>query len=274
MKRYMLTLSGLLLLAGCADTPMGPALQGDPPPGASFAPLGDLGSGPALAETQIIVIDFEALASSGTSVTFVASYSEDGFTLVDPDYAGNDAFGAPQSATTWFYVGPSTALVNNMAPGSDGITMLTKDDGGTFDVSSIDLGEVDPESPAPVAVPFTGTRADGSTVTTTFTTDGAAGFETFTFDGFTDLVSLSWAQQSPFHQFDNITLDPPIGDSGTGETPNDPPPDDPPPDDPPSADLPSGPVSKADCMNGGWRGFDFKNQGQCVRFVETGKDTR
>lgn len=264
MKRFMLTLSGLLLLAGCADTPMEPALQGDP----SASSLVDLGPGPALAETQITVIDFEALASSGTGVTFVASYSEDGFTLVDPDYAGNDAFGAPQSGTTLFYVGPSTALVNNMAPGSNGITTLTKDDGGTFEVLSIDLGELDPVSPAPVEVPFTGTRADGSTVTTTFTTDGAAGFETFTFEGFTDLVSLSWAQQAPFHQFDNITLDPPVADPGTGETPGDPPTGE--PQDLPTAD----PVTKADCMNHGWEDFGFRNQGQCVSFVETSKDSR
>ena len=34
------------------------------------------------------------------------------------------------------------------------------------------------------------------------------------------------------------------------------------------------PRSKDDCMNGGWERFRFKNQGQCVRYVETGKDSR
>lgn len=34
------------------------------------------------------------------------------------------------------------------------------------------------------------------------------------------------------------------------------------------------PATKADCMKGGWEAFGFKNQGQCVRFVETGKDSR
>ncbi|MHB1193643.1 MAG: DNRLRE domain-containing protein [Longimicrobiales bacterium] len=34
------------------------------------------------------------------------------------------------------------------------------------------------------------------------------------------------------------------------------------------------PTSKAQCMNGGWAAFHFKNQGQCVRFIETGKDSR
>lgn len=34
------------------------------------------------------------------------------------------------------------------------------------------------------------------------------------------------------------------------------------------------PTSKRQCKNGGWEAFGFKNQGQCVRFVETGKDSR
>jgi hypothetical protein len=34
------------------------------------------------------------------------------------------------------------------------------------------------------------------------------------------------------------------------------------------------PATKADCMKGGWEAFGFKNQGQCVRFIETGKDSR
>lgn len=34
------------------------------------------------------------------------------------------------------------------------------------------------------------------------------------------------------------------------------------------------PVTKDDCKKGGWKNFDFKNQGQCVRFVNTGKDSR
>jgi len=34
------------------------------------------------------------------------------------------------------------------------------------------------------------------------------------------------------------------------------------------------PTTKAECKKGGWEDFGFKNQGQCVRFVETGKDSR
>lgn len=37
---------------------------------------------------------------------------------------------------------------------------------------------------------------------------------------------------------------------------------------------PVDPTVKADCFDGGWEAFGFANQGQCVRFVETGKDSR
>ncbi len=33
-------------------------------------------------------------------------------------------------------------------------------------------------------------------------------------------------------------------------------------------------VGKQACKNGGWEGFGFANQGQCVRYEETGKDSR
>jgi hypothetical protein len=41
--------------------------------------------------------------------------------------------------------------------------------------------------------------------------------------------------------------------------------------------LPPAPVDPAnadECRNGGWSDFNFRNQGQCIRFVETGFDSR
>jgi hypothetical protein len=35
-------------------------------------------------------------------------------------------------------------------------------------------------------------------------------------------------------------------------------------------DSPDAPTSRGDCKDGGWREFDFKNQGDCVSFVATG----
>jgi len=34
------------------------------------------------------------------------------------------------------------------------------------------------------------------------------------------------------------------------------------------------PETKMDCKKGGWEAFGFRNQGQCIRFVNTGKDSR
>ncbi|MFH5831223.1 hypothetical protein ACG2F4_06010 [Halalkalibaculum sp. DA3122] len=34
------------------------------------------------------------------------------------------------------------------------------------------------------------------------------------------------------------------------------------------------PETRQECMKGGWEEFGFKNQGQCIRYVNTGKDSR
>ncbi|UTF55389.1 hypothetical protein [Natronosalvus rutilus] len=34
------------------------------------------------------------------------------------------------------------------------------------------------------------------------------------------------------------------------------------------------PESRADCKGGGWKTYGFRNQGQCIRYVNTGKDSR
>jgi hypothetical protein len=211
-------------------------------------PAGAEETGPSLAApaSSQVVIDFEILASPGVDNTLVTTYLEDGFTLVNatvPTTFG--AFASPQSGN-WRFVGSTTLFNNHLA----GVTVLTKDDGSSFDVMSIDLAEMMGlvlGSLIPVestTIPFTGTRADASTVSVTFTTDGVFGLETFTFSGFTNLTSLSWDQVYPWHQFDNITLGP------------------------------ADPTNKDECRNGGWADFGFQNQGLCIRFVNTGKDSR
>jgi hypothetical protein len=37
---------------------------------------------------------------------------------------------------------------------------------------------------------------------------------------------------------------------------------------------PANPTTREQCMNGGWQQYGFRNQGQCIRFINTGKDTR
>jgi hypothetical protein len=42
----------------------------------------------------------------------------------------------------------------------------------------------------------------------------------------------------------------------------------------PEPPEPVDPANKEECKAGGWSGFRFRNQGQCVRFIETGEDSR
>lgn len=38
--------------------------------------------------------------------------------------------------------------------------------------------------------------------------------------------------------------------------------------------YPEQPEMKGDCKGGGWDDYHFRNQGQCIRYVNTGKDSR
>lgn len=39
-------------------------------------------------------------------------------------------------------------------------------------------------------------------------------------------------------------------------------------------DVIPNPETKNDCKKGGWMTYGFDNQGQCIRFINTGKDSR
>ncbi|WP_310430184.1 PEP-CTERM sorting domain-containing protein [Chamaesiphon sp. VAR_48_metabat_135_sub] len=145
----------------------------------------------AVAPAQAVVLDFNTLPN--TKFYFVGNtYTENGFTL-------GGSVGLPIS----FMVGTlsSTALFINHT-GSP--ANLTKVGGGTFTLSSIDLTSLNENQSVPVT--FTGTKFDNSTVTQTFTTDSVLStLETFNFANFTNLVSVSWVNDS-LHQFDNICI--------------------------------------------------------------------
>jgi hypothetical protein len=146
-----------------------------------------------------VVIDFESLQHIDTNVQFHGfTYSEDGFTITNITGLNPLAtFGTLDSRFTG-----STALFNN---DGDGTTQLARTDGGVFNLQSIDLAELSGSSVATVS--FTGNLTGGGTVMQAFNLDGVAfGAETFAFSGFSNLVSVTWTQASPFHQFDNIDV--------------------------------------------------------------------
>ncbi len=146
-------------------------------------------------------MNFESLAVNNNTInTLEPPYTESGFTLSS---RGGATFSYPGTQNS-LYLG-STVLFGNS--GTQQIT-LTKVGGGAFNLSSIDLTDLD--GFGSVFVSFTGTRADSTTVTQSFTTDAIlTTLETFNFTNFTNLVSVNWRQgttTSAGHQFDNINV--------------------------------------------------------------------
>ena len=152
-----------------------------------------LGASPASA----VIIDFESLRHVDASDALHGNvYSEDGFTL--------SSFGGFASVgTEAFEFSSSTALFNNTI---DGVTELTRDGGGSFSLVSIDLAELVESGVREVS--FTGDVSGGGVLAQTFALDGVAfGAETFPFlsgIGWDNVIKVSWSQDAPFHQFDNI----------------------------------------------------------------------
>lgn len=155
------------------------------------------------------VMDFEALehVDSGQSPVPGSGkfYAEKGYEFTSSAPIHNFATWGTLSAN---YLG-STALWNGDGTGVTGITTLARADGQAFDLLSIDVGELNVSGPGIAGVTFEGVLSGGGTVTQSFTTDGVrstgSGFQTFTLVGFTDVLSVSWLQATPFIQFDNVT---------------------------------------------------------------------
>ena len=78
-------------------------------------------------------------------------------------------------------------------------------DGSQFDLLAVDLAEFSMAYGNPTTVDFIGYHADGSTIAEGFTTDSVGGsdFQTFTFQGFTDVVNV---QVSGLFSMDNLVV--------------------------------------------------------------------
>ncbi len=157
-------------------------------------------------------IGFDPLTTSGEGFVSPASYTENGFTLRSLSTLG---FGSARTGDvnflynghimTWYY--GSTSLFNDDLAG--GVTMLSKDDGGTFTLNSIDLAALNDFYTwgSGEDITFTGNVHGGGTVTQSIQFTEQFKFLTFSFNGFENLDSVTWGQGFPYHQFDNIVLD-------------------------------------------------------------------
>jgi len=145
---------------------------------------------------QAVTIDFQSLQHDDTAQTYHGTtYTEDGFTLSAVSLYSNGTMNP-------YYQGSTALFFGNQGT----IGTLTADNGSAFDLTSIDLAEMDPGT---ATVTFTGHLLGGGTVSQSFTLDGiggGSGFETFVFSGFTNLTHVDWTNESPFHQFDNIVV--------------------------------------------------------------------
>lgn len=158
------------------------------------------------------IVDFESLAHDDDQIVqHGASYVENGYLFTNTTTEEVSGF-SPSFSTlgsqVYGYSG-STALVNDNFLSQ---TVLTRTNGGTFNLTSITLATLYPmDAPdnTPTSVLFTGTLANGTTVSQAFTVNGTSGTQTFAFgSAFNNLVSANWEQTSYAHQFDNVDVTP------------------------------------------------------------------
>jgi len=158
------------------------------------------------AGAQATVIDFDVLSHDGVGETdggyfegfkkIGNQYVEEGFVIQDLEGANLGLFG---TSANWYY--GETVLTNFM---DDGLTSLTKLDGGTFDLLSIDLTELFGNDFGWVVVEFI--RDGGHSQV--FSLDEQIGAETFVFDsGFTAVTEVTWRNHYGYHSFDDIVID-------------------------------------------------------------------
>jgi hypothetical protein len=186
--------------------------------------IGLLLGGETLCSADQVTINFEDLrVVSASAFSAGQAYSNSGYSFTAIAAPGStnaaelDYFG---TLSTEFY--GSTALLACCEGNS---TVLTRTDGGTFDLLSIDFIDLPgnfvngvPTSAGPGAIMLVGMRPDGTTISydATFPTFPGAG--TTRPLGFTDLSSVSWVQGGAVcggtppcdFQFDNVVVATPV----------------------------------------------------------------
>lgn len=159
----------------------------------------------ATAQADPFTMQFNALEVSGTDTTSAVSFGENGFSVTAGSF--ETLASANQDRTGW-YAG-SAGVYNESDKGT---ILLTQDNGAAFTMNSIRLAQMSSDYGTGASVTFTGTKMDGSTqVVQTFYVSNLLGeYETFLFydvnNSFDNLLSVSWVQTAPYHQFDDISL--------------------------------------------------------------------
>lgn len=155
------------------------------------------------ANAGILVMDFQDLEFNDSGIhNWGYVYTAGNWMVSHPDSEPHPfaTFGTQESR----YPG-STALFNNTV---NGVITFERIDGGAFDMQSMDIASLN--NNGPVTVNFVGNLAGGGQVFGSFMTVGQQNtLQTYAFpNNFVNLISLVWTQESPFHQFDNLTIIP------------------------------------------------------------------
>ena len=162
---------------------------------------------PAAAQTTINFNSLTGQAQAGGGLSPISSpYFNQGFTLI----SGSGQFFAIDGSSPTYGDGETSLYSNDAAS-----TLLTKTNGGTFTFNSIDLGHF-PFGAAQTQnvdepIRFIGTLVGGGTIKKTVDYSKGFGYKTFSFIGFTNLTSLTFAPVNGTlgnpYQFDNVGLD-------------------------------------------------------------------
>ena len=168
-------------------------------------------------QASATTITFEGTAFSDSSIHYISSYSEQGFTLGSSTGNTGSKFGVIGSTHSWY--SGSTALYNNLL-GTYSWSVLNRNDGGLFGVQSIDLFEVSKPFTdvqglqirgLPSTITFEGFNLGTKVASQTFTIDGLLGGQTVVLNSdFNNLTSFRFNSSASsiynLSQFDNIVV--------------------------------------------------------------------
>lgn len=155
--------------------------------------------------SQANVFTFNELGTTA-DYDLPGAYSSAGYTF-DTTAENVTKFRVYGSTDTARYAGSPALTIANWPT----TISLRRDDGAPFTLTSMDLAETWSSVYTPT-VTFVGTKSDGRTVQQAFTLDNVFNntnaFQTFTFTGFDDVVSVDWFTHDPndAHQFDNVRV--------------------------------------------------------------------
>lgn len=137
------------------------------------------------------MIDFDELEFTGGSASWLTNLVQVG------DFTFSAAFGSDATLIAWqqsssFYNGSAGLSISNSAD-----ILMTRTDGGIFDVSSLDVDNLFAGTAAGYAFQFIGSLAAGGEITQIFNPDGLLGNQTVQLIGFNNLTGLILSGTGP-----------------------------------------------------------------------------